>query len=45
MIIGVPSEIKAAERRVGLTPTSVRELVAHGQSVLIEAGAGVGIGA
>ena len=45
MIIGVPGEVKAAERRVGLTPTSVRELVAHGQDVLIEQGAGGGIGA
>ena len=34
VIIGVPSEVKSAERRVGLTPTSVRELVAHDQAVL-----------
>ena len=30
MIIGVPKEIKPAERRVGMTPSSVRELVVHG---------------
>ena len=30
MLIGVPKEIKNHEYRVGLTPASVRELVAHG---------------
>jgi alanine dehydrogenase len=45
MIVGVPSEIKQSERRVGLTPSSVRELVAHDQRVIIETGAGEGIGA
>lgn len=45
MIIGVPKEIKNAERRVGLTPASVRELVAHGHRVLVESAAGQGIGA
>ena len=45
MRIGVPKEIKNAERRVGLTPASVRELVAHGHDVLIESSAGIGIGA
>lgn len=45
MIIGVPKEIKNAERRVGLTPASVRELVAHGHHVMVEASAGQGIGA
>lgn len=44
MLIGVPKEIKVREYRVGLTPTSVRELVAHGHKVLVESGAGVGIG-
>lgn len=43
MLVGVPTETKAAERRVGLTPASVRELVAHGQSVRVETGAGAGI--
>ncbi len=45
MLVGAPKEIKKAERRVGLTPTSVRELVAHGHEVLVETGAGAGIGA
>ena len=45
MRIGVPREIKEQEHRVGLTPASVREVVAHGHTVLVEAGAGAGIGA
>lgn len=44
MRIGVPKEIKKDEYRVGLTPTSVRELVARGHEVVIESGAGAGIG-
>ena len=44
MLIGVPKEIKTQEYRVGLVPGSVRELVHHGQSVLVEAGAGLGTG-
>jgi len=44
MLVGVPKEIKVMENRVGLTPTSVRELVAHGHEVIVETGAGVGIG-
>jgi alanine dehydrogenase len=44
MLIGVPKEIKVREYRVGLTPTSVRELTAHGHQVLVETGAGDGIG-
>jgi alanine dehydrogenase len=44
MLIGVPKEIKNHEYRVGLTPASVRELVAHGQQVLVQAGAGTAIG-
>ncbi|MGL1833477.1 hypothetical protein ACKVEX_07710 [Rhodocyclaceae bacterium SMB388] len=34
MIIGVPREIKVHEYRVGLTPASVREAVAHGHHVV-----------
>jgi alanine dehydrogenase len=34
MLIGVPKEIKNHEYRVGLTPASARELVAHGHDVL-----------
>ncbi|MGZ0219617.1 MAG: alanine dehydrogenase [Acidimicrobiales bacterium] len=45
MHIGVPKEVKVAERRVGLTPSGVRELVAHGHRVTIETNAGAGIGA
>ena len=45
MIVGAPKEIKSAERRVGLTPASVRELVAHGHDVIVETGAGAGIAA
>ena len=45
MIIGTPREIKNHEYRVGLTPESARELVAHGHHVLVETGAGAGIGA
>ena len=44
MIIGAPKEIKNHEYRVGLTPASVRELVAHGHRVLVETCAGQGIG-
>jgi len=44
MIVGVPKEIKVREYRVGLVPASVRELVAHGHQVLVETGAGLGIG-
>ena len=45
MRVGVPTEIKVLEQRVGLTPESVRELIAHGHDVVIQAGAGHGIGA
>jgi alanine dehydrogenase len=44
MQIGVPKEIKNHEYRVGLTPASVREFVAHGHSVTVQAGAGAAIG-
>jgi alanine dehydrogenase len=45
MRIGVPREIKNHEYRVGLTPQSVEELVRHGHVVIVESGAGLGIGA
>lgn len=45
MIVGVPREVKTHEYRVGLTPTSVRELVSHGHQVIVEKSAGNGIGA
>lgn len=44
MQIGVPSEIKDHENRVGLVPSSVGELLSHGHEVVVEAGAGAGIG-
>ena len=43
MKIGVLKEIKAQEHRAGLTPASVRELVAAGHEVLVEAKLGAGI--
>ena len=43
MHVGVPKEIKIHEYRVGLTPDSVAELVAHGHRVTVETGAGMGI--
>ena len=45
MRVGTVKEIKNHEYRVGLTPESARELVAHGHEVWVEAGAGNGIGA
>ncbi len=44
MIIGVPREIKVAEKRVAMTPQGVDALVAHHHRVLIEKGAGEGSG-
>ncbi|MDQ8699663.1 alanine dehydrogenase [Hyphomicrobium sp. LHD-15] len=43
MRIGVPTEIKSNEFRVGLVPGSVRELSARGHEVFIQSGAGGGI--
>jgi len=45
MLIGVPKEIKVHEYRVGLTPESVRTLMAGGHRVIVERDAGAGIGA
>jgi alanine dehydrogenase len=42
--IGVSKEIKVLENRVGLTPESVREVVAHRHEVIVEHNAGQGIG-
>ncbi len=44
MRIGVPKEIKDNEYRVGLTPSSVAELVHAGHQILVEQGAGLGAG-
>lgn len=45
MIIGIPKEIKNNEYRVGLTPPSVHDCIAHGHHVLVQTNAGSGIGA
>ena len=45
MRVGTVREIKDHEYRVGLTPESVHELCAHGHAVMVETGAGAGIGA
>lgn len=43
MLIGVPKEIKTLEHRVGLVPSSVKELASHGHKIFIETGAGKAI--
>ena len=45
MLIGVPKEIEDHEYRVGLTPSSVNEVVLHGHDIIVERGAGDAIGA
>ena len=42
MRVGAPREIKDNEYRVGLTPSSVAELVHAAHDVVIESGAGQG---
>jgi len=44
MRVGVPKEIKDSEYRVGLVPSTVRELSANGHEVLVEKDAGIGAG-
>jgi alanine dehydrogenase len=44
MMIGIPKELKVAEKRVAITPAGVRTLTKEGQIVLIEVGAGLGSG-
>ncbi|MDQ3031967.1 MAG: alanine dehydrogenase [Myxococcota bacterium] len=44
MIIGVPTEIKTREYRVGINHGGVRQLVRHGHQVLVQKGAGIGAG-
>jgi alanine dehydrogenase len=44
MHIGVPSEIKVHEYRVGLMPAAVRELTMTGHAVVVQSGAGHGVG-
>jgi alanine dehydrogenase len=42
MIVGIPAEIKKDENRVSLPPAGVGELVRHGHTVCVQAGAGKG---
>ena len=42
MRVGVPTEIKNNEYRVGITPSGVDALVSRGHTVLVQAGAGRG---
>ena len=42
MKVGVPTEVKTDEYRVGMTPAGVRELVEAGHDVFIQSGAGEG---
>ncbi len=44
MIIGIPSETKAQERRVGAVPSLVHDLGEQGHEVLVQTGAGLGAG-
>lgn len=44
MIVGVPKEIKVRESRVGMLPSGARVLSGRGHTVLVQAGAGLGIG-
>ena len=44
MIIGVPKEIKNNENRIAVTPAGVKELVANGHTVYVQAGGGLGSG-
>lgn len=44
MNVGVPKELKADENRVAMVPSGVGAFVAHGHTVLVESGAGVGSG-
>jgi alanine dehydrogenase len=41
-VVGVPTEIKADENRVAITPAGVHALVDAGHTVLVQAGAGAG---
>ena len=44
MRVGVPKEVKDSEYRVGLVPSTVRELTANGHEVIVERNAGLGAG-
>ena len=44
MLIGIPKEIKTHEYRVGMTPSSVRELIHHGHQAIVQTNVGRAIG-
>ena len=44
MIVGAPREIKQDEGRVSMVPSGVSAFIAHGHTVLVEQGAGLGSG-
>ena len=44
MHIGCPTEIKPQEFRVGMTPNAAMEAVAHGHTVTVQTGCGLGAG-
>ncbi len=44
MIIGIPTEVKVAEKRVAVTPSGVKTLVQNSHKVLIQSNAGLGSG-
>ncbi|MEL6868846.1 MAG: alanine dehydrogenase [Pseudomonadota bacterium] len=43
MRIGIPSEIKVQEKRVGMTDSGVEDLTRHGHEVFVQSGAGLGV--
>ncbi len=44
MKVGVPKEIKNHEYRIGLSPSSVKELITYGHDVIVERDGGLAIG-
>jgi alanine dehydrogenase len=44
MLVGVPKEIKTHEHRVSMTPAGVQELAGNGHRIVVETGAGTGVG-
>ena len=44
MIVGVPTEVKTREYRIGMIPAGARTLTSHGHKVLVQQGAGLGSG-
>lgn len=44
MLLGIPTEIKNHEYRVGMTPEAVQQAILSGHDVVVQSGAGAGIG-